>query len=28
MMAIIAERRKEIGLKKALGAHNKEIIMR
>ena len=27
MMAIIAERRKEIGLKKALGAHNKEIIM-
>ena len=27
MMAIIAERRKEIGLKKAIGAHNKEIIM-
>lgn len=27
MMAIITERRKEIGLKKALGAHNKEIIM-
>lgn len=27
MIAIIAERRKEIGLKKALGAHNKEIIM-
>lgn len=27
MMAIIAERRKEIGLKKALGAHDKEIIM-
>ena len=27
MTAIIAERRKEIGLKKAIGAHNKEIIM-
>ncbi|WP_314557513.1 FtsX-like permease family protein [uncultured Parvimonas sp.] len=27
MMAIITERRKEIGLKKAIGAHNKEIIM-
>lgn len=27
MMAMIAERRKEIGLKKALGAHNKEIMM-
>lgn len=27
MMAIITERRKEIGLKKALGAHDKEIIL-
>lgn len=27
MIAMIAERKKEIGLKKALGAHNKEIIM-
>ena len=26
MMAVVAERRKEIGLKKALGAHNKSII--